>query len=150
MGGGANRYQLVPVPPVELTCSDVATCAGKLTLTVKIPLKTGNKAKTKTETIGTATFSIPAGKTATIEVTLKAGAHGHDRDTSFSIPGDEAKTVKVNLDAAGRALLKADHGRCSASLALLELAPSPQNTQTKTVQLVRQKAHGKAKKGSRA
>ena len=33
---------------------------------------------------------------------------------------------------------------------LLELAPSPQNAQTKTVHLVQQKAHGKAKKGSLA
>jgi hypothetical protein len=53
----------------------------------------------------------------------------------FSIAGDEARTVKVDLDAAGSALLKADHGRLRASLAILELAPNPQNTQTKTVQL---------------
>jgi hypothetical protein len=69
---------------------------------------------------------------------------------SFSIPGDETTMVKVNLDAAGRALLKADHGRCGASLALLELAPGPQNTQTKTVQLAQQKAHGKARKPGRS
>jgi hypothetical protein len=35
------------------------------------------------------------------------------------------KTVKIELDAAGRALLSADHGRLGASLAILEPAPSP-------------------------
>jgi hypothetical protein len=54
-------------------------------------------------------------------------------------------TVKVTLDAFGRALLGADHGRLRASLALLELAPSPENTQTKIVHLVQQKAHGRTK-----
>lgn len=86
MGGVANRYQLVPLPPVEFTCSDVATCAGKLTLTGKIPLKKSNKAKTETETetIGTAGFSIPPGRTASVEVALNGkgrallgAAHGH-------------------------------------------------------------------------
>jgi hypothetical protein len=59
----------------------------------------------------------------------------------LSISGDQAKTIKVNLNAAGRALLSADHGRTGASLAILELAPSPENIQTKTVHLVRQQQH---------
>lgn len=65
---------------------------------------------------------------------------------SLSVPGDETKTVKIDIDAAGRALLSTDHGRCSASLEILELAPNPENTQTKTVHLVQRKAHGKTGK----
>jgi hypothetical protein len=99
---------------VELECLGSATCHDQLTLSAKIVRKVkGKKKPARTVRIGTA---------------------------SFSITGDEAKTVKVNLDAAGRALLSADHGRCSASLSLLDLAASLANTQTKTVQLVQQKA----------
>lgn len=104
---------------VGLTCADVATCAGKLTLTAKIAFKKHNKTKTKTQTVGTATFSIPPGKTATIEVTLKAGA---------------------------RALLGSGHARLNASLTILKSSPAPSQTQTEKVQLVQQKAHGKTKK----
>jgi hypothetical protein len=68
---------------------------------------------------------------------------------SFSIAGDETKSVKIKLDASGRALLDADRGRLSANLALLELAPSPQNTQAKTVHLVQQKSHGDALSNAR-
>ena len=64
--------------------------------------------------------------------------------SSFSVSGDETKTVKVDIGTVGRTLLKADHGRLSASLAILELAPSPENTQTKTVGLVQQRS-GKAR-----
>jgi hypothetical protein len=103
---------------VKLECLGSASCHGQITLSAKIATKAkGKKRSARTVRIGTA---------------------------SFSIAGDETKTVKVNLDAAGRALLSADHGRCSASLAILELAPSPENTQTKTVQLVLQKV-GKGK-----
>jgi hypothetical protein len=70
---------------VKLTCSDIATCAGKLTLTVKgSATKTGKAGNTNTKatTIGTATFEIPPGKTP---------------------------TVKVTLNGTGRALLSTDH-----------------------------------------
>jgi hypothetical protein len=100
---------------VKLNCLGIASCRGKLTLTAKIAPKAKGKrkpARTIISTIGT---------------------------VGFSIAGDETKSVKVNLNAAGRALLKADHGRCSASLAILELAPGASNTQTKTVRLVQEK-----------
>jgi hypothetical protein len=58
---------------------------------------------------------------------------------SFSLAGDTAKTVKLDLNATGRALLVSAHGRLRASLAILELAPSPKNTQTKAVRLVGEK-----------
>ncbi len=101
---------------VKLACTGTATCAGKLTLTGKNTTKKGKKAKT--ETIGTATFSIPTGKTATIE---------------------------LDLNAAGRALLGADHGRLSASLTILKSSPAPSQTHAENVRLVQKKAHGKAK-----
>jgi len=107
---------------VQLECLGIASCHGKLTLAAKVaPEAKGKKSahvKTTTTAIGTA---------------------------GFSIAGDETKTVKVNLNAAGRALLSTDHGRCSASLAMLELTPGAQNTQGKAVRLVEQKA-AKAKR----
>jgi hypothetical protein len=64
------------------------------------------------KTIGRARFSISAGKTA---------------------------EVRLTLNATGRALLNADHGRLSASLAILKSSPTPSQTHTETVQLVHQK-----------
>jgi len=103
---------------VKLTCLGVSSCRGKLTFTAKSTVKAeGARAKgvkgekARTVTIGTA---------------------------SFSIVGDETKAVNVELDAAGRALLGADHGQLSASLEILGLAPSATNTQAKTVRLVRE------------
>ncbi len=101
---------------VELTCTGTATCSGRLTLVASVKGKHGKKAKA--ETIGTATFSIPAGKT---------------------------RVVTITLTAAGHALLKAGHGKLSASLTILESSPSPASTQHKTIQLV-QKTATKAKK----
>jgi hypothetical protein len=91
-----------------------ATCAGKLTLTVKSKGKHAKKAKA--ETIGTAAFAIPAGKTGIVTITLTA---------------------------AGRALLKAGHGKLSASLTIVKSSPSPTSTQYKTVQLVQKAAKAK-------
>jgi hypothetical protein len=112
---------------VKLTCKGTAMCRGKLTLTAKVG---GKRMKTRSRTIGTATFSISAGKTA---------------------------TVKLELNAAGRELLRARHGRMSASLTILKSSPSPMQTKTEKVQLVQ---HGRpplrhstlfsgAKRGSR-
>jgi hypothetical protein len=106
---------------VKLNCLGIVGCRGKLTLMAKSRVRAKGSKRARAVRIGTG---------------------------SFSIAGDETKTVKVDLNAAGRVLLKADHGHCSASLAILELAPSPQNTQTKTVHLVQQNTHGKTKKGS--
>jgi hypothetical protein len=102
----------------ELTCSDVATCAGKLTLIVKSTTKKAKKSKMKTTTVGTAGFSIPASETT---------------------------TVKLELDAFGRALLSTDHGRLSATLTVLRSSPAPSQTHTVNVQLAEGKA-AKAKK----
>jgi hypothetical protein len=102
---------------VKLACAGTARCSGKLTLTVKRATKKGEKAKT--ETIGTATFSIPP---------------------------NETTSIKVTLSAAGKALLSVDHGRLGATLSILKSSPAPSQTHTDSVHLVQQKAHGTAKK----
>jgi hypothetical protein len=103
---------------VKLICTGTATCAGKLTLMVTG--KHGKKAKA--ETIGTAAFSIPAGKI------------GH--------------VVTITLTATGRALLKADHGKLGAILTIVKSSPAPTSTARASVQLVREKA-AKAKRRKR-
>jgi hypothetical protein len=100
---------------VRLTCTGTSTCTGKLTLTVRTKAKKRSKGhgRFKTTAIGTATFSIPPGKTA---------------------------TVMLKLDAAGRALLGDDYGRMSATLTVLKSAPVPAQTHSETVQLMREQA----------
>ena len=103
---------------VKLNCLGIESCHGKLTLTAQGTAKAKGSKRARAVTIGT---------------------------VSFSIAGDETKTVKVELDAPGRMLLKADHGRCDASLEILELAPGAENTQGETARLVQAKA-AKAKR----
>ncbi len=94
---------------VELTCAGTARCTGKLTLTVTGKGQGEHGKKAKARTIGTAAFSIPSGKTAVVTITL----------TSL-----------------GRALLKAGHGKLSASLTILKSSPAPTNTKRESIQLV--------------
>lgn len=102
---------------VELTCTGTgtgtgtATCSGKLTLTAKSTPKKAKKGKM--ETIGTVTFSINSGNTTIVE---------------------------LKLNAAGKALLNADHGRLNANLTVLKSSPAPSQGYTENVQLVRVKA----------
>lgn len=101
---------------VKLICTGTATCDGKLTLTGKSTSKKGKKARG--ETIGTVIFSIPAGKTTTVE---------------------------LKLNGTGRSLLVAAHGRLSATLTTLKFFPAPSQTHTAHVQLVQQKVGRKTK-----
>ena len=119
LDGGAITVQSRGKAAVKLTCTGTGTCRGKLTLTIKTRRNKGRKRRhSKATIIGTATFSIPAGKTATVELTL---------------------------NPAGRALLGTDHGRLSASLTVLKSSPAPSQTHSQTVQLVQWKA-AKARK----
>jgi hypothetical protein len=114
LGGTTLTVSGGGVARVKLECRGSASCRGKLTLSAKIASKGEGKGMlARTVRIGT---------------------------TSFTIPGDEAKTVRVKMDAAGRALLGAGHGRVSAHLTIRELAPGPRNTQATTVHLVEQRA----------
>ncbi len=90
-------------------------CSGKLRLRVKIKLA---HKRLELKTIGTAVFSISAG---------------------------ERVTVSVELNAAGRALLAAGHGRLNASLLLVKQAPVPFVSRTASVRLARQRPKPKAK-----
>ncbi len=98
---------------IKLTCTGTATCSGRLTLTVKRTTGKGKKRHTKTQTIGTATFSIPAGK---------------------------SETVKLTLNGTGRALLSSAHGHLSSTLTILKASPSPSKTQTHGIHLVTTKS----------
>jgi hypothetical protein len=108
---GSNIGVQSGVATVKLSCSGSATCVGKVTLTVKSKPKKGKKAKT--ETIGTASFSIPAGNT---------------------------KLVKVKLNGSGRALLRTAHGHLSAAIKIAKSSPTPSKTETQSVHLKQQKA----------
>jgi hypothetical protein len=100
---------------VNLNCLGSESCHGKLTLTAKssVKAKGAEGKKARAVTIGT---------------------------MSFSIAGDETKTLKITIDAAGTALLKVHHGRLSASLAVLESSPGPSQTHIDSVHLIQQKA----------
>ena len=82
---------------IKLTCTGTATCSGRLTIMVKRTTGKGKKRHTKTQTIGTATFSIADGK---------------------------SETVKLTLNGTGRALLNAAHGHLSATLRSLSRPPA--------------------------
>jgi hypothetical protein len=56
---------------LKLACAGMDTCTGKLALTVKTKNKIKHR-QSKTTTIGTATFSIPAGKSRTVVLRLTA------------------------------------------------------------------------------
>ncbi|HEY7830946.1 MAG TPA: IPT/TIG domain-containing protein [Solirubrobacteraceae bacterium] len=121
LAGSTISVQGSGVAVVKFTCTGTSTCSGKLTLTARRTTKKGKKKHTNTHTIGTTTFSISAGKTA---------------------------TIKITLNAIGRELLSAAHGHLNATLTILKSSPSPAVTQTATVHLALQKAT-KTKKGKK-
>lgn len=98
---------------VKLTCAGTATCGGKLTLTAAGAAAKSRKKHIKTETIGTTTFTVAAGNTGTIDLTL---------------------------NSAGRALLSAAHARLGATLTIIKTSPAPSQTHTEDVGLVQQKS----------
>ena len=101
---------------VKLICSDIARCAGKLTLTAGAPAGKGRARRARTESIGAASFSIAAGTRA---------------------------TVKLTLGNTGRALLNTTHRHLSAILTIVKIAPAPRKTQAHHVRLVEQKSKRK-------
>jgi hypothetical protein len=92
---------------LKLVGTGAGRCAGKLRLRVKIGLGHG---RFKLKTIGTAIFSIASGRRL---------------------------SVSVKLNAAGRALLKAGHGRLNASLLIVRSSPAPLLARTASVRLTR-------------
>jgi hypothetical protein len=91
----------------KLLGTGAGRCSGKLRLRVKLKLGGG---RFKLKTIGTAVFSISAGKRV---------------------------SVSVKLNAAGRALLAAGHGGLNASVLLVKQSPTPYVSRTASVRLAR-------------
>jgi hypothetical protein len=116
LDGSTIFVQVSGAAGVKLQCTGTRTCSGKLTLIFKGAAKKGKKTA-KTE-IATASFLVPSSK---------------------------AKTIKLTLNAVGRALLSAGHGRLTATLSIVKSSPSPSQTHTDSVNLVQQKTR-KAKK----
>lgn len=93
---------------VKLTCADTATCSGTLTLIARSTTGKGKQKHTKTDSIGTNTFLVTAGATA---------------------------TVNIELNETGRALLRAAHGHLHSTLKISRTSPLPSQTQAQRVQL---------------
>lgn len=55
----------------------------------------------------------------------------------FAVAPDRTATIKLKLNAVGRSLLKAAHGRLRASLAIAETSPAPSRTCQQSVDLAR-------------
>ena len=92
---------------LRLLVRGAGTCAGRLKLSARMRIA---RSRVRTKTLGTAVFSISAGRSAVITVTL---------------------------NAAGRALFSRSHGRLNASLLIVRLSPGPVQAQAASVRLVR-------------
>ena len=99
----------------------------------------------------TGTGTTTCGGSAKLTVKTKKGKHTTTTViglAAFSLKGTAASTVKVKLSKTGHEMLKADHGRLSAGLALTKLLPAPAEAKNLTIQLIPEpsKKAGKAKK----
>jgi hypothetical protein len=91
---------------VKLACTGAARCKGKLTLTaVKVVNVKGRKRK-ETVTVGTAAFTIAAGR---------------------------SETIKIKLSAYGRAQVKSTHGHLKASLSIRGIETEPTHARSEAV-----------------
>jgi hypothetical protein len=99
---------------VKLTCTGNATCSGEFTLTVEGKASKAKQRHAKAQTIGTASFSIPAGETV---------------------------AIKLTLNAAGLALLNTAHGHLGATLTIHQSSPAPSSTRTNNIDLVKLPPH---------
>ena len=96
---------------VKLSCAGTAKCAGNLKLTAKTRARK-KRQPAKAKVIATSNFTVAANATA---------------------------TIKLKLDAAGRALLNAAHGRLSATLTILKSSPAPSQKETKSIRLTQRR-----------
>ncbi|HEY4897974.1 MAG TPA: IPT/TIG domain-containing protein [Solirubrobacteraceae bacterium] len=94
---------------LRLVVTGAGRCAGKLRLRVKLR-RTHHRFVLRT--IGTAVFSVPAGRGA---------------------------VVKMNLNVFGRRLLARGHGRLNASVLITRVTPAPQLAKSASVRLARVK-----------
>ncbi len=124
LAGTAIPAQSGGVALVRLRCTTTDGCDGKLILSIEVTSRRkGARKRSRT-------------------VTLATG--------SFSVSGDRTTAVRIELDAAARALLGTDHGRLSARLTILELESGQGHAQrsvrTKSVRIVVQKTGGSRRK----
>ncbi len=103
---------------VKLECLGTAACKGRLTL-----MATGAAAR----------MSRSMGKQKSVHPRVIAAA-------SFSIEGDEEKTIDMALNHAGRALIRSVRRSVDVSLELQELAPTAGSKQTVRVGLSKKRA----------
>jgi hypothetical protein len=96
---------------IKFRCRAASSCRGRLTISAERLLTHGRAKVRRTVLIGSARFSIPGGRIA---------------------------TVKVRLRSTGRALLAAAHRGLEGRLALLQLAPAPSRTKLNRIRLVQQ------------
>lgn len=96
---------------VRLSCTDASACTGWLTLTVKRRIGKGKKRRIKEQAVGTARYSIEAGR---------------------------VNTVALKLTATGRALLAAA-GYLTATLTIRS-SPAPSTLQSWSVRLTQKSA----------
>jgi hypothetical protein len=101
---------------VKLKCVGNASCSGELTLTAKQHYKSGGKNRTRTVKIASAKFSVPAGRTT---------------------------TVNIKLNSTGRNMLKSAHGTLNGSLQTKKSKPAPAQNFTMSVKLKLAKSAGK-------
>ncbi len=118
LAGSSLATQSNGTVTVKLSCVGGQSCSGKLTLqVVQAAKKKHGKKAAHTVTIGLASFSIPAGKTA---------------------------NITVHLNSAGRGLLTAAHGSLTARLLVAQTGAA--GAVTKTVHLVEKVSHGRGKR----
>jgi hypothetical protein len=101
---------------VKLLLAGGGACRGRLALTVRQKLA---HHRTRTRTIAAGTFSLLAGRTV---------------------------LLALKLNALGRSLLHAGHGRLSASLSVVRLSPGPVQAHSAGVRLALQSVHRGATK----
>jgi hypothetical protein len=94
--------------------SGLGRCSGKLRL--RVHLQAGHR-HTALETIGTAVYTVLSGHSI---------------------------TVKLELNATGRALLKARHGHLNGNLLLVKSSPAPTLSRTASVRVTRRKTRGQS------
>ncbi len=102
---------------IKLACAGTVACGGKLTLLSRAATKKGDRGRA--QTIGTASFSIAAGRKATVE---------------------------LKLNTIGRALIAAARGRLAATLTVLQSKPAPSRAHADSVRLQERTGRGGAKR----
>ncbi len=88
---------------VSFTCPGPGACSGSLKLTGKITTGKGKKKKSKMKTVGSASFALAGGASATIQVKLTGAAKSALRAGPLNarVSGSGIQTGQVKLKASG-------------------------------------------------